>query len=109
MYVIIQYIEFHILWIPILHDFAIKRDAVSKIGSNIEPRLGAHAVSDVFLEGVQGGNFLHGAAVGLLSASSGELMVRYHGSIKFLLGVPLIVILIDLLLRHPLLIGQYFL
>lgn len=45
----------------------------------------------------------------LLSAGSGELMVRYHGSIKFLLGVPLIVILIDLLLRHPVLIGQYFL
>ncbi len=50
--------------------------------SNIVARLAAHAVSDGFMEGVQGGNFLHGAAVGLLSAGSGEGMMALGGSLK---------------------------
>ena len=34
------------------------------------------------MEGVQGGNILHGAVVGLISAGNGELMAAYGGSLK---------------------------
>jgi hypothetical protein len=49
---------------------------------NVVPRLGDHAVSDGFMAGVQCGNFLHGAAIGLLSAGSGEGMMALGGSLK---------------------------
>ena len=50
--------------------------------SDVVARLAAHAVSDGLMEGVQGGNILHGAVVGLISAGNGELMAAYGGSLK---------------------------
>lgn len=50
--------------------------------SDVVARLAAHAVSDGLMEGVQGGNILHGAVVGLISAGSGERMMVLGGSLK---------------------------
>ena len=50
--------------------------------SNMVARLAAHSVADGLMEGVQGGNVLHGAMMGLLSAGSGEGMMALGGSLK---------------------------
>ena len=50
--------------------------------SNILARLAAHSVSDGLMAGVQGGNVLHGAMMGLLSAGSGEGMAAWGGNLK---------------------------
>jgi len=45
-------------------------------------RLVAHSLTDGFMEGVQGGNVLHGAMMGLLSAGTGEGLMALGGSLK---------------------------